>query len=226
MKKSKPALLRLVVVRLCLVLPLMLAIIFWPAGTFNYWEAWVFLAILFIPAGFVFVYLSKNSPDLLERRMKMKEEQTQQKKIIKIANLVIVLAFILPGFDKRFGWSDVPVWLVICADVCALLGYALVIWVFRTNRYASRVVEVSAAQQVISSGPYAVVRHPMYVGVILLYGAGPLALGSYWALLPGLVIIPVLAARIIAEEDLLVKDLAGYADYRQRVRWRLIPGIW
>jgi len=225
-KAGQKQLLNLVFSRVIIAIPVIFGILFIPAGTLNYWEAWVYLAVLFLPMGFVLSYLLKNSPDLLERRMKLREEKGPQKLIVSASAFVIVLAFILPGFDQRYGWSQVPAWLVIAADGCVLLGYALIIWVFRTNRFASRVIEVAENQPVISSGPYALVRHPMYVGTILMYALSPLALGSYWAVLPGLLIIPTLVARILNEEQSLVDDLMGYREYMQRVRYRLFPGIW
>lgn len=219
-------LLKMVFSRVGIAIPVIIAILFLPAGTLNYWEAWVYLVVLFTPMIFTLRYLLKNSPELLERRMKFREERGAQKWIVSLSAIVIILAFILPGFDRRFEWSQVPTWLVLAADGCVLLGYMLIIWVFRTNRYASRVIEVAEKQQVISSGPYALVRHPMYVGTILMYALSPLALGSYWAVLPGLLIIPTLVARILNEEQSLVDDLAGYREYMQRVRYRLFPGIW
>lgn len=217
---------RLVYSRIIIFIPAMIAILFLPAGTLAYWEAWVLMGILLIPMFFVMRYLMANSPELLERRMNFKEERRPQRLIVSLSSPIILLAFILPGFDHRFGWSNVPLWLVIMADLCVLAGYLLIILVFKTNRYASRVVEVTEQQQVISNGPYALVRHPMYVGVILLYSAAPLALGSYWALLPGLLIIPAIIARTINEEQTLHKELKGYTEYTRRVRYRLIPGLW
>ncbi len=140
--------------------------------------------------------------------------------------IYFLLAFVIPGFDYRFGWSDVPVAVVLASAVMVLLGYAMIIWVFRTNRYASRVVEVAEDQPVIDTGPYAIVRHPMYVGSVVLYTFSPLVLGSWWALLPALMIIPILVARIKNEEVVLLKGLKGYAEYRQKVRYRLVPGVW
>lgn len=199
---------------------------FLPAGTFVYWQAWVYLVLLF---GFMFSvlrYLLKNDPELLARRMKFKEKEAEQKLIIKLSYIPFFLAFVIPGFDIRFGWSNLPWGVVIAADILAFFGYIIVILVFRENRYASRVVEVEEEQTVIQSGPYARVRHPMYVGVLLLYIFSPLALGSWWAVLPALITIPVIVARILNEEKVLVRDLKGYPEYMQKVRWRLIPGIW
>jgi protein-S-isoprenylcysteine O-methyltransferase Ste14 len=206
----------------CLVLPL---IFFVPAGTWRYWEAWVYLAIVLVPVFFVMRYLLKHDPAFLERRMRTREQQTPQRWVIVVSFLWFFLAFTLPGFDRRFGWSDVPVWAVLLADLVVLLGYGVILRVFRENRYASRVVEVTEGQVVISTGPYAVLRHPMYVGVLLMYLATPVALGSWWALLPALLIVPLLVARIRNEEEVLARDLPGYTDYMQKTRYRLIPGI-
>jgi protein-S-isoprenylcysteine O-methyltransferase Ste14 len=223
---SQDELRRVVYTRLaaaCLVLPLLF---FVPAGTWRYWEAWVYMAILLIPVFFVMRHLLKHDPEFLERRMRTREQHAPQKWVIALSFLWFLLAFTLPGFDKRFGWSEVPVWAVLLADLVVLLGYGVILLVFRENRYASRVVEVMEGQKVISSGPYAVVRHPMYVGVLMMYLATPVALGSWWALLPALLIVPLLIARIINEERVLAANLPGYAEYMQQTRKRLIPGIW
>ena len=223
---SQAELIKLVIVRFLVVLLALSAMLFLPAGTWAYWEAWVYLAILFIPVFFVLIYLLKNEPELLVRRMRLREKEAQQKLIIKLSYIPFLLAYLLPGFDKRFGWSNVPVWVIVAADILVLLGYGLIFLVFRENRYASRIVEVEQGQAVISSGPYAVIRHPMYLGAILLYVLSPLALGSYWAMIPSILIIPVIVARIWNEESVLVRDLKGYQEYMQKTRYRLIPGLW
>jgi protein-S-isoprenylcysteine O-methyltransferase Ste14 len=202
------------------------ACLFWPAGTFNYWQAWVWLATLFIPMGISLVYLVKRDPALLERRTRTNETRPEQRLIIAASSIYFLVIFLLPGFDKRYGWSQVPVWLVLLADLGVLAGYGLYILVLRTNSYASRVVEVEQGQKVISTGPYSLVRHPMYLGMILLMVATPLALGSFWAFLPSLGLIPLLAVRARDEEKLLIKELAGYREYTQKTRHRLFPGIW
>jgi protein-S-isoprenylcysteine O-methyltransferase Ste14 len=225
-KLSRGELFKLVFSRLIIIIPLMFAMFFLPAGTWNYWQAWMYLATLFTPMIFVILYLIKKDPDLLERRMKFGEKQREQKKIINLSIIYYLLTFALPGFDHRFGWSNVPVAVAIAADILVAIGYGIVILVFRENSYASRIVEVSQEQKVISSGPYAVVRHPMYVGVTLMYGLSPLALGSYWAIIPALSIIPILVARIINEEKMLREELKGYNEYMQKTKYRLIPGIW
>jgi len=223
---SQAELIKLVIVRFLVVLLALSAMFFLPAGTWAYWEAWVYLAILFIPVFFVLIYLLKNEPELLVRRMRLREKEAQQKLIIKLSYIPFLLAYLLPGFDKRFGWSNVPVWVIVAADILVLLGYGLIVLVFRENRYASRIVEVEQGQNVISSGPYAMIRHPMYLGAILLYVLSPLALGSYWAMIPSILIIPVIVARIWNEESVLVRDLKGYQEYMQKTRYRLIPGLW
>jgi protein-S-isoprenylcysteine O-methyltransferase Ste14 len=174
----------------------------------------------------VLIYLLKNDPGLLERRMKMREREAEQKLIVKLSYFHFLLAFLLPGFDKRFGWSNVPAGAVVIADILVLLGYGTFFLVLRENRYASRIIEVEQGQKVISSGPYAMVRHPMYLGLLLLYIFSPLALGSYWAMIPAILIIPIIVARIRNEESVLARDLGGYQEYMQKIRYRLIPGIW
>ena len=203
-----------------------LAVFFLPAGTFAFWEAWVVLAILFIPMALGFTYWLKNDPELLERRSKTSEKEAEQKLIIKILSLCFILTFLIPGFDKRFGWSNVPVVVVIISDILVMFGYGICFRVIRENRFASRTVEVEQEQTVINSGLYAIVRHPMYLGVLLMCISLPLALGSYWALIPALFIIPVLVARIRNEESVLVRELKGYREYLQKTKYRLIPGIW
>jgi protein-S-isoprenylcysteine O-methyltransferase Ste14 len=223
---SRGDLRRMIFARLVVVFPVLFAMFFLPAGTFAYWEAWLYIATLVIPMLFVLAYLLKNDPELLERRMRMREKEAEQKRIIKLSYPYFLLTFLLPGLDRRFEWSNVPVELVIVADILVLLGYFMVFLVFRENRYTSRIVEVEREQKVISSGPYAVVRHPMYVGVFVMYIFSPLGLGSYWALIPALLILPILVARIRNEEAVLARELEGYQDYMQKTKYRLIPGIW
>ena len=219
-------LIRLTYVRFISGIPVLGLAFFLPAGTFNYWEAWVYLVILFVPMFFMMQYLIKNDPALLERRMRTKEKASEQSLIIKLSYIYFIITFLLPGFDKRFGWSNTPIWLIVVAEAFVLLGYIMVVWVFRMNSYASRTVEVDEEQKVIDSGPYGIVRHPMYVGVTTLYALSPLALGSYWSLIPSMLIIPIIVARILSEEKILVKYLPGYTEYQQRVKYRLIPFVW
>jgi protein-S-isoprenylcysteine O-methyltransferase Ste14 len=225
-RSAQSALARKVYGRVLLAVPAIWAILFLPAGTLAYWEAWLYLAILLIPMFFVFRYLLKHEPQLLERRMQMREREAVQRRIIALSLVYFLLVFILPGLDRRWGWSDVPVPAVVAADLVVMLGYGVFVLVLRENQYASRTIQVEKDQRVISSGPYAIVRHPMYLGVLLMYLASPLALGSYWALLPALLIVPILVARIVNEEQVLERDLNGYREYKQVTKYRLLPRIW
>ena len=200
--------------------------LFVPAGTLVYWQAWVYLAILFVPMSLISRYLLNNDPELLERRMRMKEKETEQKRIIALGWAYFLLLFLLPGFDRRFGWSSVDPKLVFVADLVVVLGYLLFVMVLKENRYASRIIEVEPGQQVVTTGPYAVVRHPMYLAVLLMFTFSPLALGSLWAMLPTPLLAVLLVARIDNEEGVLLRELAGYRDYCQQVKYRLLPGVW
>lgn len=202
------------------------ALLFVPAGTLQYWEAWVYLAIFLFPTTLVTVYFMRNDPGLLERRMRSREPEAEQRLIITLSWVYCLIAFALPGLDKRYEWSSVPAAMVIVADIVILLGYGLVFLVFKENRYASRVVEVEQRQEVISTGPYALVRHPMYLGAMLMLIFSPLALGSYWAIIASPVFPVILVARILNEEKILLRDLKGYREYMGRTRYRMIPGLW
>ena len=199
---------------------------FLPAGTIFYWQAWLYLVVLIIPMLLMLRYFIKRAPDLLERRLRMQEKEAEQKLIIKLLFLYFVVSFLLPGFDQRYGWSSVPVVGVIAANIVVLLGYGLYALVLKENRYASRIIEVEENQPVITTGPYALVRHPMYLAVLLMYVFSPLALGSYWAMLPTILLPVLLLARIRNEEKVLLRDLAGYGAYQQETKYRLIPGVW
>lgn len=212
--------------RLLSAIPALGLLFFLPAGTLAYWEAWVYMAVILIPITLVAIYLLKKDPALLERRLKMREEQSQQRSIIGVFVWFFLLTFLIPGFDRRFGWSTPPAWVVLAADLLVLSGYSLVFLVFRENSYAARTVEVMQGQEVIRTGPYAVVRHPMYLGILLTFGFSPLALGSYWGMVPMILLPVLLALRIQNEERVLRKELTGYEAYTRQVRYRLIPGIW
>jgi protein-S-isoprenylcysteine O-methyltransferase Ste14 len=199
---------------------------FLPAGTLRYWQAWLWLATLIAPMVLVLIYLLRNDPGLLERRMRFREKEEQQRLVIRISWVWLLLAFTVPGLDRRFGWSHVPTTVVLVADALMFLSYCLFIWVMRENSYASRVIEVERGQKVISTGPYALVRHPLYVSAIALYLLSPLVLASYWAVIPAVLIIPILVFRILDEERVLVGQLPGYLEYMQKVGYRLLPGVW
>jgi protein-S-isoprenylcysteine O-methyltransferase Ste14 len=224
---TRKQLLRTVLVRMGLGVVILAAMLFIPAGTFRYWQAWLWLGVIMIPLLVVLVYLFLKDPALLERRMHTRETEKAQTLMLKLSLIVFLLAFLIPGFDRRFHWSRVPEEIVWASALLVFIGYVMIAMVFRENSYASRVVEVMKGQKVIDTGPYAVVRHPMYLGASILYAFTPLALGSYWAVLPMWLIIPILTIlRIPNEEEVLKRDLPGYEEYMQKVKYRLVPGIW
>lgn len=202
------------------------AIIFFPAGTLKYFNGWLFIAGLLVPMVFVLIYLYIKDPELLEKRINLKEKETTQKKYVKFSFLLYIIAYIIPGLDFRFGWSSVPFWLVFLALVIMICGYLMFIAVMLQNRYASRVIEIQNEQKLIDTGLYSLVRHPMYLAATILYTASALVLGSYYALIPMLILPFLLAFRIINEEKVLIDGLPGYTEYMTRVRYRLIPFIW
>ncbi len=215
-----------IALRFIFLFPVLGLMFFLPAGTLNYWQAWVYIFILVVPAIFLGMYLFKHDRALLERRMRMKEKLHGQKLIVITFSLLFLVTFLIPGFDFRFHWSEVPVAVIIIAEVLVLAGYLIVALVFKVNTYTSRIIEVEKGQKVITTGPYAIVRHPMYVGVLVFYIFSPLALGSWWAAIPALLIIPLIIARILGEEKELLQNLEGYRDYAGKTRYRLLPGIW
>jgi Putative protein-S-isoprenylcysteine methyltransferase len=200
------------------------AVLFLPAGSFQFWEAWILWTLFSVLTLFIAVYFLKKSPELLSRRMKYGEKESANRPP-RILNLCF-LCYIIPGLDFRFHWSHMPAWVSIASNGIVLLGYIFIILVFRENSYASTVIQVEREQKVITTGPYAIVRHPMYLGLILMMLFTPLALGSYWAILPALLCIPMNVIRISGEEDLLKRELPGYQDYCLKTRFRLIPFIW
>jgi protein-S-isoprenylcysteine O-methyltransferase Ste14 len=202
------------------------AMLFLSAGTMAYWEAWTYMSVLFVPMALAFVYLLVKDPQLLARRMKTREKDAEQSLIVKLGTVCYVLAFLVPGLDRRFELSHVPGTVVVVADVIVLLGYGWCALVLRENRYASRVVEVETGQRIVTTGPYAIVRHPMYLGVLVMFLSTPVALGSWWAVMLALPLVAVLIARIRNEEQLLAKELQGYREYIQTTRYRLVPGVW
>lgn len=208
-----------------IIMMLVLAlVILLPSGTLRYWQAWIYLTIFFIPTLFITVYFFKRNPEFLARRRQAKDQETVKK--IPAFFQLFFLAYIIPGFDFRFHWSTVPIWVVIAADFMVFLGYVLIILVFKENSYASGNITVENEQKVISTGPYAIIRHPMYTGLLAMVLFAPLALGSYWAVLPGLLIIPWTVLRIKNEEELLLRELPGYQDYCAKTPYRLIPSVW
>ena len=199
---------------------------FLTAGTIRYWQAWAYMVVLFGTMSLMVVYFLRNDPELLERRMKVREEREKQSTIQKVGAVFWIAVFVIPGLDQRFEWSSVPWLVVIASDVLVVAGYLYICRVFMENSYASRTIEVHEGQSVITTGPYAIVRHPMYSAVLVLMVFTPLALASYWALIPSLTLPLFLILRIRDEEALLLEELDGYRDYTEETRRRLFPGIW
>ena len=221
-----PKLLVEVVLRFGLSFVVLGVLIFVPAGTLRYWQAWMYLVTLFVPMTAGLSYLVRSDPGLLERRMRKHEKEPAQRRLVRLLWLVSFATYVVPGLDQRFGWSRVPAAASIAADALVLAGYSLILRVFRENTFASRVVEVERGQRVIKTGPYAIVRHPMYLGAVLIFLPTPLALGSYWASIPALLLVPLLVQRIRNEEEVLSRDLPGYREYVGQVRSRLLPRVW
>lgn len=217
---------RTIAFRFVISLIILGAMLFLPAGSLLYWEGWLYLAALFLPISYTAAYLLRHNPELLKRRGKMAEREPEQKRIVLLFSVLFFAGFLLAPLDYRFGWSEVPVPVVLVADAMVFLGYFIVFLTFRENSYASRIVEVEKGQQVVTTGPYAVVRHPMYLGVLLMVLCTPLALGSWWALVPILPSPLLLGLRIRNEEEVLVRELPGYPEYREKTRYRLIPYLW
>ena len=201
-------------------------LLFLPAGSFSYWNGWLMMAALFVPmiaAGFV---MMKKSPELLQKRLNAKEEQSEQKIVIALSGLMFLAAFIVAGLNFRFGWIVLQNWIVYAATTVFLLGYILYAEVLRENAYLSRTVEVQENQKVIDTGLYGIVRHPMYMSTFLLFLSMPLVLGSAISFVIMLLYIPIIAKRIRNEEQVLEDGLAGYSDYKKRVKYKVIPFIW
>jgi protein-S-isoprenylcysteine O-methyltransferase Ste14 len=204
-------------------------LLFLPAWTFRYWQAWVFIIVFMSAVSLVGIYLSLKDPALLERRKKFgpaAEQSPAQKIIMSVAILADLGLLVFSAFDHRFGWSPVPAYVSLAGDALVALGLMIDLVVFRENSFGGSSIEVVDEQKVISSGPYALVRHPMYTGVLIMVIGVPLALGSFWGLLIIALVTPVLIFRILDEEKLLAKDLPGYREYEQKVRYRLVPYLW
>lgn len=207
----------------------MAALLFIPAGTFNYWQAWIFMAVFAISSSAVTVYLARHDPQLLERRLNAgptAEKEKAQKIIMSFAMLGFLALLVVPALDYRFKWSPVPWYLSAIGDALVALGFLLTYFVIRENSYAASTIQIAEGQKVISTGPYAIVRHPMYAGVLPMLIGMPLALGSWWGLWGLVLIVPTLVWRLLDEEKFLHKNLPGYTAYTQKVRYRLIPHLW
>jgi protein-S-isoprenylcysteine O-methyltransferase Ste14 len=205
------------------------ALLFITAWTINYWQAWLFLFVFFTSSLMITIYLIRKDPKLLERRVKggPSSEKEKSQKIIQIFSAIAFITVIaLPAIDHRLEWSAVPTYTVVAGDILIAIGFYFVFLVFRENTFTSAIIEISAEQVVISTGPYALVRHPMYAGALILLSGIPLALGSWWDLLTLIPFTFALVWRLLDEERFLLQNLQGYSDYQKKVKYRLVPFIW
>lgn len=203
-------------------------LLFLPAGTAQYWQAWAFLAVFFGASLLITVYLMKKDPALLKRRLSggpTAEKERTQKIIMFFTTIGFIALLVVPALDYRFKWSSVPLYMVIAGDILTALGFYIVFLVYKENTFTSATIEVACDQKVISTGPYAIVRHPMYAGSLLYLLGMPFALGSYWGLLVLAATMPFLIWRLFDEERFLSRNLPGYTEYCAKVRWRLMPGV-
>jgi len=207
----------------------MMAALFIPAGTFHYWRGWIFLAFFFVPALAITLYLMSKDPKLLARRMRggpTAEKQPAQKIIMSIVSVGFIALLFVPALDHRFSWSHMPAALALAGNALMAIGWLAIFFVFRENSFSSAIIEIADDQKVVSTGPYAWVRHPMYAGALVMLLGMPLALGSWRGVAVLLAMLPAFVWRVFDEERLLTENLPGYAEYRQKVRFRLIPGVW
>jgi protein-S-isoprenylcysteine O-methyltransferase Ste14 len=207
----------------------MSVVLFGSAGTLRYREGWVYLVLFVGLSGAVTQDLLRRDPALLERRLEggpQAERRPAQRLIMVVASLAFLSLLVVPGLDFRFGWTSVPLAGIVLGDLLFVVGFLFVGRVYRENSYTSATIEIQEGQRVIDTGPYAIVRHPMYSGALLYVLGTPLALGSYWGLLGFGLMLLVIVWRLQDEERMLAQELPGYAEYRQRVRWRLLPGVW
>lgn len=214
---------------LAALLLVMGGLIFIAAGTLDYWQAWLFLACYFAASLIVSLWLARHDPALLQRRMRagpFAEGEASQKIIMTITSLGFIALLVVPGLDRRYDWSAMPDIVALLGEVVLLAGWVGIFAVFRANSYAAATIQLTSGQTVISTGPYAVVRHPMYAAALLMFLGIPISLGSWWGALVLVALVPALAWRLLDEERLLVRGLEGYAEYRRKVPWRLIPLVW
>jgi protein-S-isoprenylcysteine O-methyltransferase Ste14 len=207
----------------------MAALLFLPAGTLHYWHAWVFMAVFMSATAAITVYLAIYDPQLLDRRMRAgpaAEKERSQKFIVFLAMTGFMGLLVVPAFDHRFGWSRVPTYVCLIGDALIAIGFLLVFFVVKVNTYAASTIQIAEDQKVISTGLYAFVRHPMYAGSFPILIGTPLALGSWWGLSALLVLAPALIWRLVDEERFLRKNLPGYTEYTEKVRYRLVPYVW
>src|SRR5262245_60492622 len=200
------------------------ALLFIPAWTLDYWQAWLFMAVFVCTSGAITVYLAIRDPKLLERRMNVGPRA--EKEPAHLATLGFIVTIVFPVLDHRFGWSAVPASVSVLGDALIALAFLFIFFVFRQNSYGASTIQIAEGQTVISTGPYAFVRHPMYAGALVMLIGTPLALGSWWGLFAVLLILPVLIWRLLDEERFLRQNLSGYAEYQTKVKYRLLPFIW
>ena len=204
-------------------------LLFVPARTVRYWPAWIYLSIFFGAAALTTRYLMRHDPALLERRMKggpIAETRPVEKVIMLVASAGFIALLVVSALDHRYTWSVVPLYGVLAGDILVAIGFYFIFLVYKENTFTSATIEIAADQKVISTGPYAIVRHPMYASGMLYTLGTPLALGSYWGLVPLAAVLPFLIWRLFDEERLLSEHLPGYTDYQQKVHYRLLPGLW
>lgn len=213
-------------IKLLIGLGLVTTLLFVPAGTLAFPGAWRLIALLFIPMIIIGIIFSIWSPETLKKRLRSKEERSTQKGVVAISGILFVASFVLAGLDFRFGWSDMPSWVIWTSSIVLLLSYGMYAEVMRENEWLSRSIEVMDGQKVVSTGLYGVVRHPMYTATIFMFLSMPLVMGSWWAFIAMLPYVMTIIMRIKDEESLLTKELEGYSEYKQKVKWKLIPFIW
>ncbi len=201
-------------------------LLFLPAGTFHYWNAWLFMAVLFVPMIILGIVMLFKSPDLLKKRLDAKEKEGEQKWVVVLSGIMFMAAFVVAGFNFRFSWHLLPDCVIWISVAMFLLSYLMYAEVIRENAFLSRTIEVQENQKVIDTGLYGIVRHPMYFATIILFLSIPLILGSLISFIIMLAYIPIIAIRINNEERVLEKGLKGYKEYKQKVRYKLIPFIW
>lgn len=201
-------------------------LLFLPAGTLKYWNAWLLIGVLFIPMFFVGVILFIKKPELLEKRIKAKEKESEQKSVINVSIILFIISFVIAGLDFRFKWSNLPKEVIFSAVVVFFISYLIYVEVLRENEYLSRTVEIQENQKVIDTGLYGIVRHPMYMATTFLFLSFPLILGSIFGFIIFLGFPYVLAKRIKNEEKILEEGLKGYKEYKQKVKYKMIPFIW